>query len=136
MEEELKSAFGCPLMELGSEQLLSEMENLYHAKEHKYEMLVCETAVDKIDYFEVVYHLRSFTHSRELIVKVSLSKEKEMPELPSVAHLWQAAELFEDEIYDLFGIRFTNHPNLRRIMLDDDFQGHPLRKDWKPTELN
>jgi NADH:ubiquinone oxidoreductase subunit C len=54
-----------------------------------------------------------------------------MPEIPSVYGLWQSAELFENEIFDLFGIRFQNHPNLRRIFLGDEWKGFPLRKDYQ-----
>lgn len=64
-----------------------------------------------------------------MILKTRTEREG-LPTLPSLYGLWQIAELFEDEIYDLFGIRFENHPNLRRLFLDESFEGHPLRKDF------
>jgi NADH:ubiquinone oxidoreductase subunit C len=65
-----------------------------------------------------------------MVLKVMM-EDREHSEIDSVNSLWFAAELFEDEIYDMFGIRFTNHPNLRRIFLGDEWQGFPLRKDYQ-----
>jgi NADH:ubiquinone oxidoreductase subunit C len=62
-------------------------------------------------------------------------EDRNNPEIDSVVSLWKAAELYECEIYDLFGIRFSGHPTLRRIFLGDDWQGYPLRKDYK-DEVN
>jgi NADH-quinone oxidoreductase subunit C len=94
-----------------------------------FDFLFCETAIDKQTHFEVVYHLTSTTYRHHLVVKVILT-DRETPELESVYSLWQGAELLECEIFDLFGIRFTNHPNLRRIFMGDNWQGFPLRKDY------
>ena len=69
-----------------------------------------------------------------MVLKVILDN-RETPEIESVYSLWKAADLFEDEIFDLFGIRFLNHPNLRRIFLGNDWPGYPLRKDYK-DEIN
>ena len=80
--------------------------------------------------FEIVYLLNSLAHKNRLTVKVRLSEGETFP---TVCDIWKSAEWFEREIFDMFGIRFDNHPDLRRILLDDDFQGHPLRKDF-PTE--
>ncbi len=82
--------------------------------------------------FEVVYHLASLRHGHRFRIKVSLSAED--PVAPSVYDIWKAADWFEREAYDLFGIRFEGHPNLRRILTHEAFQGHPLRKDYDPTQ--
>jgi NADH:ubiquinone oxidoreductase subunit C len=92
-----------------------------------------ETAVDYIedDYFEVVYLLRSLRHNHELALKVRTASRDD-PVVPSLVDLWQTAEFQEREIYDLFGIRFAGHPDLRRLFMWDEFRGHPLRKDFLP----
>jgi len=87
------------------------------------------TAIDFYDHFEVVYMLSSLEHNHSLMVKVRCY-DRENPSLPSVVGLWQGADFQEREIYDLFGIRFEGHPNLKRIFLWEGFEGHPLRKDF------
>lgn len=86
-------------------------------------------------HLEVVYHLSSYTHGHRLVVKVPLPRwkndvEGELPEVPSVAGIWAIADWHEREAFDLVGIRFLNHPNLRRILCPEDWVGHPLRKDY------
>ena len=87
------------------------------------------TATDFYDHFEVVYMLSSLEHNHSLMVKVRCY-DRENPSLPSVVGLWQGADFQEREIYDLFGIRFEGHPNMKRIFLWEGFEGHPLRKDF------
>ena len=87
------------------------------------------SAVDQIDHFDVVYHLTSLSKQHTAIVKTRLDGRGE-PSLPSVYHLWRGADFQEREIWDLMGIRFDGHPNLKRIMLWEGFEGHPLRKDY------
>ncbi len=87
------------------------------------------SAVDYIDHFEVVYHLTSLNKRHTAIVKARLDGREELS-LPSVYHLWRGADFQEREIWDLMGIRFDGHPNLKRIMLWEGFEGHPLRKDY------
>ena len=77
--------------------------------------------------FEVIYFLNSLRNKIRLAVKVGL---EEGESTPTASGNWKAAEWFEREIYDMFGIRFEGHPDLRRILLDDEFEGHPLRKDF------
>ncbi len=86
-------------------------------------------ATDYIEYFEVVYQLTSLEHNHSLIVKTRCFN-RDNPVLPSVVALWQGADYQEREIYDLLGITFEGHPNMKRIVLWDGFQGHPLRKDY------
>jgi len=95
-----------------------------------FDYLTSITAVDYHDYFEVVYQLTSLKHNHSLAVKTRCySRDK--PSVPSVVSLWRGADFQEREIYDLMGISFDGHPNLKRIFLWEGFQGHPLRKDYQ-----
>ncbi len=87
------------------------------------------TAVDYYDHFEVIYQLTSLKHNHSLVLKTRCY-QRDNPVLPSVVNLWRGADLQEREIYDLMGIKFEGHPNLKRIVLWEGFQGHPLRKDY------
>ena len=87
------------------------------------------SAVDYINHFEGVYHLTSMNKHHTAIVKTRLDGRDELT-LPSVYHLWRGADFQEREIWDLMGISFSGHPNLKRIMLWEGFDGHPLRKDY------
>jgi NADH-quinone oxidoreductase subunit C len=81
--------------------------------------------------FEVIYHLLSIPHKERVRLKVRLSGEN--PALDSLTSVWPGANYFEREIFDLFGIRFNGHPYLRRILMPENWEGHPLRKDY-PVE--
>ena len=87
------------------------------------------TAVDYIGHFELIYHLTSFRKGLKATVKSRLSGREDLS-APSVYHLWRGADFQEREIWDLMGIRFDGHPNMKRIMLWEGFQGHPLRRDY------
>lgn len=94
-------------------------------------------------HLEVVYHLSSFTYpGRRFTLKLILPRWKgdkpgELPEVPSVAGVWRTADWHEREVYDLVGVFFTGHPDLRRILLAEDWVGHPLRKDYEfPLEYH
>ena len=89
------------------------------------------TAVDYPDHFEVVYHLYSIDQSLGLLTLKVLLADKASPAVASVTPIWPGANLMEREVYDLMGIDFPGHPDLRRIMLWDGFPGHPLRKDFE-----
>jgi NADH-quinone oxidoreductase subunit C len=102
----------------------------------RFDMLMDLTAVDYLRYpgredgprFEVVYHLYSLSENHRLRVKVGL--EEDEPVVPSAVPLWASANWFEREVWDMFGIRFDGHPDLRRLLLYEEFVGHPLRKDY------
>jgi len=81
--------------------------------------------------FQVSYHLLSHTFKEYIRLRVLLDDAN--PSIPSITPVWPAANYYEREVFDLFGIRFEGHPNLRRIMMPDDWVGHPLRKDY-PVE--
>lgn len=90
---------------------------------------------DHLPHVEVVYHLYSYTLKHYAVIKSILPRwkndnEGELPEIPSVSSVWAIADWHEREAYDLMGIRFTGHPNLRRILCPEDWVGHPLRKDY------
>jgi NADH-quinone oxidoreductase subunit C len=87
------------------------------------------TAVDYWDYFEVVYQLTSIKNNHKLTVKTRLTGRDNLS-LPSVVDIYKGADYQEREIFDLMGIKFEGHPNLKRIVLWEGFQGHPLRKDY------
>ena len=87
------------------------------------------TAVDYFDYFELIYNLTSFTNHLSIIIKARV-QGRDNPEIPSISHLWRGADFQEREVFDLLGIRFAGHPNLKRIALWESFEGHPLRKDF------
>lgn len=87
------------------------------------------TAVDYSDYFEVIYLLTSLKDNHSIVLKTRCD-ERETPVVPSVISLWKGADFQEREIYDLMGISFDGHPNMKRIVLWEGFQGHPLRKDF------
>ncbi len=93
-------------------------------------------------HLEVVYHLWSVPHRVSLVLKVLLPRWKDdapgkIPEVPSVADIWRTADWHEREVYDLSGVRFTGHPNLRRILCPEDWVGYPLRKDYEmPLEYH
>ncbi len=107
---------------------------LRDAPDLDFKFLSLITGVDFIEYFQVTYHLTSITHNAVAVVKTKLFGRDE-PVVPSVSHLWRGADLMERETYDLMGIRFDGHPNMKRVLLWDGFPGNPLRKDFKGAGL-
>jgi NADH-quinone oxidoreductase subunit C len=110
---------------------------LFLKSDRQFERLSTVTAVDRYPSqprFEVVYHLQSIAHNQRLRLKCRLTGER--PEIDSVAAVWRSANWFEREVFDLFGVIFRNHPDLRRILMPEDWEGHPLRKDYPVTGPN
>lgn len=93
-----------------------------------FDLLSCISGVDMLDHLETVYHLRSTTRGQLLQLKVKMDREQ--PVVDSVVSVWPTANWLERETYDMYGIRFAGHPDLRRMLLDDDFEGYPLLKDF------
>jgi len=87
------------------------------------------TSVDYMDYFEIIYHLLSLKQNHSLVLKTRCYGREELS-VPSVYNLWKTADYQEREIYDLMGISFDGHPNLKRLFLWEGFPGHPLRRDY------
>ncbi|PWT97759.1 MAG: NADH-quinone oxidoreductase subunit C [Terriglobia bacterium] len=102
--------------------------------DQKFVRLSAVTAVDRFPAeprFEVVYHLHSIERNERLRLKCRLPGQD--PAIDSVTSVWRSANWYEREVFDLFGIQFRNHPNLKRIMMPDDWEGYPLRKDYPVT---
>ena len=109
---------------------------LVEDSELAFDSLMCLSGVDlgvKEENLEIVYHLFSMTHRHTVVLKVHLPKED--PHIPSVEDVWKTANWHEREAYDLYGITFEGHSDLRRILMPDDWEGHPLRKDYKDPEF-
>jgi NADH:ubiquinone oxidoreductase subunit C len=104
-------------------------ELLRHHADLSLDYLFCVTAVDMKTHFNMVYHLES-TDKRHIVVVKAKLEDRVKPELPTVCDIWRTAEMHEREAYDLMGIRFTNHPDLRRLFLTEEWVGYPLRKDY------
>lgn len=94
-----------------------------------FDYLFCQSGVDMVKTLQVVYHLESTRHQHQLVLKVETT-DRENPQFDTVCDVWMTAEFHEREIFDLFGIRFANHPDLRRLFLDEEWKGFPLRKDY------
>lgn len=94
-----------------------------------YDYLFCLTCVDWKTHFTVVYHLTSTRHRHVIVIKAKVDKAE--PRIETVSDIWRTAEFHEREVFDLFGVRFINHPDLRRLILTDDWEGYPLRKDYE-----
>lgn len=90
------------------------------------------SGVDYVDWIEAVYHLLSYRHDHEAVIKIKLDRTE--PRTASVTDVWPAAEWHERETYDMLGIVFEGHPNLTRILLPEDWEGFPLRKDYKQPD--
>ena len=112
--------------------LMSVMISLLNDPIAYFDMLSCVTGVDngpEANTIDIVYNLYSIPLDHHLMVRVTLPRDK--PEVQSVCSIWRTANWHEREIFDLFGVQFLNHPDLRRILLPADWEGHPLRKDYK-----
>jgi NADH-quinone oxidoreductase subunit C len=121
----------------------------------QFDMLHCITAVDYFEpdakkaaqvewqpHLELIYHLSSMTHRHRLVLKTRMPRWREddpgvLPEVASVSSVWSTAEWHEREVFDLMGVFFVGHPDLRRILCAEDWEGHPLRKDYQmPDEYH
>jgi len=111
------------------ELLVSTATALKQNSETRFDMLVCVTGVDWGKELGTVYHLRSTEFNHMVVLKTKVS-DRENPEIDSLCSLWPAADFHEREVYDLLGIKFRGHPDLRRLFLDSTW-GYPLRKDFK-----
>jgi NADH/F420H2 dehydrogenase subunit C len=98
-----------------------------------FDLLSCISGTDMLDHLETVYHIRSTTRGQLIQLKVRI--ESERPEVDSVVSVWPTANWLERETYDMYGIRFSGHPDLRRMLLDDDFEGYPLLKSFHQVPM-
>ena len=114
-----------------SEQLIGVMRFLRDTAGLEFDMLSDLTCVDYLGEtprFEMVYHLYSLAHNHRVRVKSRVSEED--PRIDSCIPIWPGANWLEREVWDLYGVRFNGHPDLRRLLLYEEFEGHPLRKDY------
>ena len=95
----------------------------------EFDYLFCVTAIDWKTHFTMVYHLTSTVYRHTVVVKVKL--DHDLPEIRTVSDIWRTAEFHEREAFDLFGVVFTGHPDLRRLFMTDEWKGWPLRKDYE-----
>ena len=127
-------------MVVSAKDLMAVCEELQQNEQLYFDMLSCITGIDngvEAGTMEVIYNLYSISTEQSLMLKVKLERNKvgePMPSLPTISHLWKTAEWHEREIYDLLGIAFTDHPDMRRILMPADWEGHPLRKDYQDME--
>ena len=105
------------------------MKQLRDTEGLDFDYLFCLTCVDFKTHFTMVYHLTSTTHRHSIVLKSKLSHDE--PKIETVCDIWRTAELLEREVFDLFGVVFLHHPDLRRLLLTDDWVGYPLRKDYE-----
>lgn len=110
-------------------QLHELMQQLKENLKTQFDYLFCLTGVDWGAELGIVYHLESTNFRHQLVVKVK-TEDRENPTFDSVYDIWATAEFHEREVYDFFGIKFNNHPNLKRLFLTDEWEGWPLRKDY------
>lgn len=121
--------FGVPAFYVNANRIIDLCGFVRDSETLSFDYLASLCAVDYSDRFEIVYHLYSLQLKHSLILKVKINRK--IPAMPSVFSIWKAADWQEREIYDLFGINFDGHPDLRRILLEPDWEGFPLRKDYK-----
>lgn len=124
---------GDPFLVVPTEKIKEVCNLLKVMDQFAFDCLSNLTAVDRKDKFEVVYHLFSYKNKHSLTIKAYLPRD-DNARIETLEDLWSAANWLEREVYDLFGIKFDGHSDLRRIMLPDDWVGHPLRKDYKEAE--
>jgi len=144
-----------PWIEVAPDRIADVGRWLKHSSDPRFDALECVTAVDwcepdpkkaaKVAWqprIEVVYHLWSTAARVSLVLKANLPRWKndtpgELPEIPSVAGVWRTADWHEREVYDMSGVNFIGHPDLRRILCPEDWEGYPLRKDYEmPLEYH
>ncbi|HLV00282.1 MAG TPA: NADH-quinone oxidoreductase subunit C [Acidobacteriota bacterium] len=131
---ELHSRLGEDTAVISKKALLDVARFLKEDPELRFNYLMDVTAVDywkRKPRFEVVYHFLSLSTRQRLRLKVPVGEQN--PEVDSLTGLWRSADWYEREVYDMYGIKFRNHPNLTRILMYAEFEGHPLRKDYPIT---
>lgn len=120
-----------PVVEVLAQELVALMQQLNDNSHLGFNILLDHTAIDweKEGQFELDYLLYSTRHAQHLLVLTRIPRDN--PIVPTVSAIWKIAEWQEREVYDLFGVLYDNHPDLRRLFLEDEWQGFPLRKDYQ-----
>lgn len=131
----LPDSAGVETIELETQHLEAALKRLRNSPEVQLDFLLAVSGVDSAETFDSVYHLWSYVNQNELVVKVCVQKDLvahgHLPMVPSCAPFWSSANWHERETYDLVGIRYVGHPYLRRILNPWDWEGYPLRRDYK-----
>jgi len=132
---EVEESFGVLVLKVKAPSIIETLTAVKNLPNTPCDFLHDLCGMDLVDHFEVVYQLSSLHGTQLLRVKAIVDREK--PVIDSVTSLWQGANFLEREAYDMFGITFKGHPNLKRIYMWDDFEGYPLRKDYvtEPIEV-
>jgi NADH/F420H2 dehydrogenase subunit C len=144
MKDFLKNALGkfgldfsyykpCHIVLIPYDRLLETISIVSNHQQGRFEQLTTITAIDDPslkDRFCVSYHFLSMTYHERLIIKLNIN---ESTPIPSITRLFSCANWYEREVFDMFGIKFVGHPNLKRLLNEDDFVGYPLRKDFPVT---
>lgn len=121
-----------PTVLVAADKLVEIAKDLHTNPETYFDQLSCVTGIDTVNNMEVIYHLYSIPFNRSLALKVILPRDN--PTVPSLCSVWKTANWLERETYDMYGIIFEEHPDLRRILMPADWEGYPLRKDYKEQE--
>ncbi|TCS95600.1 NADH-quinone oxidoreductase subunit C [Hazenella coriacea] len=121
-----------PTMVIKKEYWLPLATLLKEEADWKFDFLRNLSGVDYETHFEIVYHFISLVHEHEIGIRVKIDRDE--ASVPTVSEIWKAANWNEREVYDLLGIHFEGHPNLKRILMPDDWVGYPLRKDYEPLD--
>ncbi|WP_028550963.1 NADH-quinone oxidoreductase subunit C [Paenibacillus sp. UNC451MF] len=121
-----------PYIVIKNDRWFETAEQLRDHSDFKMNYLRNVSGIDQETHMEVAYHLLSLDTKQEICIKIKTNRET--PSIPSVTPVWPTANWNEREIYDLLGIDFPGHPDMRRIMMSDDWVGHPLRKDYEPLD--
>ena len=124
----LEEGAGEAVIRVPREALLETARRLRDESELNFDALMCLSGVDRAAELEVVYHFCSMTLRHRVTLRCVVSKDD--PVIPSLCAVWPAADWHEREAWDLVGVRFSGHPDFRRILCPDDWEGHPLRKDY------
>ncbi len=130
---ELVEAHPDPVIRVPAEAMIEVAGVLRDDSELHFECLMCLSGLETAEEMLVVYHLYSMRHGHKCTLKCGGPKGDQVV-VPTVCRIWPTAEWHEREAFDLFGIRFEGHPDPRRILCPDDWEGHPLRKDYVPQE--
>ena len=133
LKPSLQTLFSDRFIEVKPEKIHSVLKFLKEDPSLFFDNILCISGADYKDRFEVVYHFHSYKYLHKIEIKTSVT-DREHPAIDTVSDLWKGANWLEREIYDMFGIAFNHHPDLRRILCPDDWEGHPLRKDYKHQE--
>ncbi|MHB1051214.1 MAG: NADH-quinone oxidoreductase subunit C [Bacteroidota bacterium] len=145
IHENLKSKFGDaildaklenvpdPFIKIRPDAIKDVCEFCKNDERLQFDYLMCLSGVDFKGKLGVVYHLHSMTLRHKIVLKAEVPTET--PDVPSVESVWKTANWHEREAFDLYGLNFTGHPDLRRILLPYDWEGHPLRKDYEVPEF-